>query len=137
MISVAEIVRQALVDIGQVNVSFHGGDWPAFVGSTWDLNTNMCALYDTTPIKDGRIVDTGEVIMHHGLQLLVSSLDYEIGWSKFRDVMQVINELRNVEVTVDGTVYIIVNAKKESAAHIGIDERRRQLFSANYLVTVN
>jgi hypothetical protein len=136
MTSAASVVRQALIDAGQSSLPFHGGAWPAFVGSTWDLNLNLVALYDTTPIKDGRISRTGEVIEHKGVQLLISTLDYEDGWVKFRDVMQAINEMRNLEVTVDGTTFTIVNAKKESAAHIGVDERRRQLFSANYIVTI-
>lgn len=114
------------------------GTWPCFLGFSPSLleKSNSCCIVDTTPIKDGRIQRTGEVCNHYGVQLLVRSVEYELGWSKSDSLQRVIASIHNQNVTAGVASYRIVNATKASVGYLGRDERRLCLFTMNFVLTL-
>ena len=119
-----------------------GDDWPLYISHMPDgvnVKTNCGCIYDTTGIKDGRLM-VGDVIPHHGIQIRIRSNNHETGWDKIEEIVSYLDAVTNVLVTVDDEQYLLNNVSRASPiASLGQEAgsaKRRFLFTVNYLVTM-
>lgn len=118
------------------------GDWSLFVAFMPDTPDQAICIYDTEGRKDGRLMGSGEMIGHSGIQVLVRCLDYQTGWRKAQAIAVLFDGVRKDSVDMDSEgVYIIDNVSRTAPVEsIGLEEinnRRRQQFVINAFVTVN
>jgi len=140
--SPAYIVAQYL--IGQTLLSNPGdsGDWHVFVGYLPDgdnVDHNAVGCIDTSPVKDGRVMMSGETILHYGVQLLLRASDYNTGYSKAETLMRNLETITEFKVDIGGDTYIIWNVSPATGVvAIGQDDgsKRWEMFSLNFLVTI-
>lgn len=146
----AQILDVILREDGVVSDPALGGDWPARVSNMPDgvgIPNDVVALYDTPGINDGRDMRTGEVFVHHGVEIMVRSLVYLDGWRKIWAAAWAFEKVAMRSVTVGGGVFLVWNITRTTEpASLGTEEgdetekrpgiRRRELFSANFIVTV-
>lgn len=128
--SPAEILKELLLS--------NSDEWDSFISSMPDSPDNCVAIYDTAGTLDGRVMKTGEVDGHYGIQIKVRSLNYEDGWQKLNEMVNNL-DLATVplEIVVGETTYIIQNGSRTSPiVPIGNDEKRRSLFTVNYLMAI-
>lgn len=115
--------------------------WPLYIGHMpdgRDVQADCGAVYDTTGIKDGRLM-SGVVPMHFGIQLRIRALDYEIGYAKIEDVAADLDTVVNAELTFNGNDYLIQNVSRTSLViPLGIDggTKRRFLYTINFMLTM-
>lgn len=118
----------------------NGIDWPLYQTSMPDgdeVKTNCGALYDTPGMNEPRLM-MGLVVTHPGIQLRIRSSTSKIGWVKIEDIADALDEVKNVDIAVDGKTYRIQNASRTSPiVPLGLEVgTRRYLFTVNYLLTV-
>lgn len=95
-----------------------------------DVEEDTIAIFDTTPIDDGRTVD--ERILHFGIQVAIRYKDYEEGYQKLQSIVNGLNSLHNEMIDE----YKIHNAMKASTGFVGVDEKRRNSFVCNFILTI-
>jgi len=142
-LSPAIILGSYLVyDIDAMKTVASGEDWPLYLNFLPDdqpskVKTNAGAIYDTSGVLDGRIMTTGEVIEHHGIQLRIRCQTYSAGWKKIRDVVAMIRKIQNTEVTVNSYTFLLLNVTQTTTiVNIGVDEQRRWNFTINLLASI-
>ena len=82
---------------------------------------------------------TGEVIMHHGIQIAIRAYDYTVGWTKINAIIDYLDGVSNVAITVDSTDYTMNNASRTSSViALGPEKgvKRREAFTINLLATI-
>jgi hypothetical protein len=140
--SPAKITRQVLIDLGH---GFAGPavEWSAFVGYFPDgaesANSTL-ALKTSAPILDGRVMSNGEVLEHHGVQILSRSISYEAGRSKMATIAASLDAQLNLSVTVSATPYTVHNFSRQSGIlDIGREENGSRMwayFTLNLALTI-
>ena len=137
----SSIFRQLLIDADFLNES-SDSEWPSFISSMPDGETvvsNCAALYDTPGLGDGRLMSTGENIIHFGVMIHVRSDDYMLGWDKLNDICQYAETVKNCLVIVESSSYNVVNIRQSSNQYsLGQEKttKRREIFGCNFLLTV-
>jgi hypothetical protein len=108
-----------------------------FVQHSTDVGRDdICAVYDTTPLKDGRIMRTGEVCLHYGIQMKVRAKEYEVGWLQNDTLQRLLCSVHNESVSLGLNQWQLQNLTKASAAFLGVDSLRRNIFVANFILTI-
>jgi hypothetical protein len=108
---------------------------------------NIVTIYDTLGLKDGRLFDTGETVVHPGWQIMVRSSHPKTGFRMADILFKHTDTVQSVQVnipgqTVDGmlipaTNYKVVGLYKTSPIfNAGQDEKRRFLFTLNGTTTI-
>lgn len=138
--SPAYIMAQYLIGQGLAKDPGDSGDWPIYVANLPDgenVVSDAVACMDTAPVKDGRVME-GEAIFHYGVQLLVRTSDYTTGYAKGEALIENLETINNFQVDIGGDAYIIQNVSPTTGVvAIGQDDRsRREMFSLNFLVTI-
>ena len=116
-------------------------DWPCYISHQPDGNNvnNICgAVFDTTGVRDARLLRTGLVIEHPGIQILLRTTDYETGYSKAQRLALALDAIANQLITIDATIFKIINCSRTApVASLGKEPgtKRRDFFSLNYLLT--
>lgn len=144
--SPAYIMSEYLITQGLGIEPGDSGDWPIFVATLPDgddVPDDAIACVDTSPLKDGRVMTSGENIFHEGVQILIRSQadDYNSGYAKAKAISDNLETVQMVQVTIDsGNVFRIDNVTDTTGVVvIGQEEengKRRNLFSCNFLVTL-
>lgn len=139
MKSPAEIIRALLIDREVADESLTA-DWAAFVGFfPNDPNYAIC-IFDTDGMKDGRLMRTGEVIEHPGIQIQVRGKSYGTTFTKANDISMQLDAQTNRTLIIGEDAYTVVNVSRTSPIlHIGREtqgNRDRHLFSINALITI-
>jgi len=152
--SPAEIVRQHLKDLGVGSLLEDKSNWPMYVSSMPDMQSNnpdlrtadnVIVLNDTQGVDQGRLMCAPYTIIHKpGLQVRARAEDYPIGWRKINDVANSITLVNNNLITLadeSGTdhLYIIKSITRTSPPSPNGTEtgtKRRELFSVNYIVNI-
>lgn len=137
----SDIVRQLLLDdslAGDV-----GESWPVYVGSLPDQPDNAIAVFDTAGTQEGRIMASGEKIIHPGIMVVVRNQDYIAGMSKTVAIARALDGVRGrfVQTVVDGNTedWKILNISRQGDVNplgIGDDDRQRYHFSVNAITTI-
>ena len=114
-------------------------DWPLYVSHLPDGINNSGCLYDTSGISDGRLMDTGKMIEHHGIQLTIRSDDYSIGRAKAEEIALSLDAVFNDAVDIGDEEFEIQNVKRMSnVISLGLEEdsRRNYLFTVDFVATL-
>lgn len=139
MTSPADIIRQLLIDLSLVDTS---EGWESFVGFFPDTPDEAVCVYDTAGALDGRIMESGEVIEHPGIQIRVRGKSYTAVWSKITAITRGLDAVQKVSVVFsEEEVYTVHNVSRSGAMiPMGIDEignRRLHNFAANMTITIS
>ena len=140
--SPAYIISKYLIGEGLLTAPGDSGDWPVYVGILPDgdkTENNIVACVDTSPVKDGRIMSTGENIFHHGCQLLLRATAYNTGYSKMQALQAALEAVNRDSIAISTSTYRLDNITLTTGVVvIGQEEgsERRELFSLNFLVTL-
>lgn len=141
--SPAMIMRQALIDLG---LAFAGPTvaWSAFVGFMPDeenTHDSVLAINNTGGLLDGKFMGTGEVVVHHGVQIASRSLDSESGWAKMDTIATTLDAQARLTVTVSATDYLVHAFSRQSGVlylgREGDGSRKWALFTSNWAVTLD
>jgi len=133
----AIVVKQFLINEALVSDPDAVMDWPIFLQHIVDVDReDVCAIYDIDPLKDGRIMRTGEVCLHYALQVKVRSKEYQVGWLKDDELQKSLCAVHNEDLTIELREWRLHNLTKTSAGFVGIDTVRRNIFVANYLLAM-
>jgi hypothetical protein len=144
MITIAKAIRQILIEEHFVS-SDSAANWFCTISYLPDgkgVRDNIVTITDTEGSKDGRIMRTGEVIIHPGFQIRVRCTDYDLGYSKILAISSFLDSLVNhiVSISIDSEVEIltIVSVSKQSGIMpMGLESAgRRYHFSLNYIGTI-
>jgi hypothetical protein len=141
----SHILRQLLIDatILEVTEGSPVKDWACYLGFLPDgapAPDNAACSYDTPGLLDGRLMKTGENIIHHGVQIKVRSKTYISGWRKIYDVAQKFETVKHATVVLEGTSYNVQAVSQVgSILSLGVDEgtKRRDLFTLNVAVSLS
>lgn len=133
--SPAAILHEALVGLDVLNRS-NAVSWPAWVGNLPDLPHNAIVLFDTSPVPQARLMETGEVKRRWGVQILVRSRDDRTaGWRRIMTITQALEQsIQNTPVSLKGDDYLIEAA---SIASGPFDLGREKETTARFLFSVN
>lgn len=137
-VSPSYILRAYIVDVVTgFTYPENGSDWPLFTSFMPDSLNDASAVYDTTPVKDGRLM-VGTVIQHYGLQIKLKAQDYNTGWAKLNNLASSLDSVLRYTQTVSGNDYLIQNITRNPVAYLGMDTegKRRHVFTVNLLMTV-
>ena len=140
--SASDVLRQHLLNQGEVDLPSSGGSWPCLLSYLMDgvdIN-NVIVMYDTNPNLDGRSMEDGEVIFHHGISIMLRSSDYEAGYLKMHSLMTVLSSVVREVITMGSTaIYLIQSVANQSGVvYLGVEDgtKRRRLFEMGLLVSV-
>jgi len=140
MSSPAEIIRQLLLDLdlgGEV-----AGSWPVFVSFLPGTPDSALCVYDTAGKQDGRIMSTGDQVIHPGIQIMVRGFVYPEARAKAESIAAALDAQQRSEVVMESDAsYILHNVSRTGdIIPLGVEQegdRRRHLFSINAVVTIN
>lgn len=138
--SPAWIIANRLINAGAVKLTGSAADFIVKAGSLPSEHDNAVAVYDTTPVLDGRIQKTGKHVVHPGIAIRARSLDYLKAYRKASECLVVLTEKTNwTEVNVDGEAYVIQSVTLTTGIiRIGeVEQRDRQNFQFNALATIS
>ena len=135
----ADIIRQLLIDLSLADTS---DGWEVFVGFFPDEPDKALCVYDTAGVLDGRIMATGEVIEHPGIQIRVRAKSYTEVWGKITEVVRALDGVNKVSIVFsEEEAYTVHNVSRSGAIlPMGLDEvgnRRLHNFAANMTVTIS
>jgi len=138
--SPADVIRQLLIDEGLASNDVEA-DWCAYTGFfPNDPNQALC-VYDMAGKQDGRLMKTGEQIIHPGIQIMIRGLDYLPTRFRAHDIAIGLDAQRKTVVAVESTgSYIVHNVSRiGDIMSLGMEmdgDRRRHLFTINAVVTI-
>lgn len=137
MSSTADIIRNLLVllDLGEND----GNNWPIFVGFLPNDPDNAICIYDTAGRLDGRIMRSGEQIVHPGIQVRVRASNYLDAQGKVTTIARVLDAQYQVTITLGTESYLVQNISRSSDIFsLGVEDsdRRRHSFTVNATVTI-
>lgn len=138
----AAIIAHYLTGLALMSVP-GAGDWPLYISHLPDgdnVEDNAGAIYNTTPVKDGRWMVDGSRMQHYGVQITIRSLTEEEGWDKCNILAGQLDIVHNAQTIFDGTTYEIHNVTNPGGINsLGeeIGTKRRKLFTMNFLVSMS
>jgi len=140
MNSPADVIRQLLIelDLG----TEQAGTWPVFVSFLPGTPDNALGIYDTAGKMNGRIMRTGEKIVHPGVQVVVRGSSYIDVIKKVTDIALALDaQCRTIVVMDSANSYILHNVSRSGdVIPLGVEQegdRRRHLFTINAVVTMS
>ena len=146
--SQCQIVRKLLIDNAFGVEPVNGAVWPIYFSSLPDgeasspkVADEAICVYDTDGLKDGRIMASGEVVVHEGFQVKVraKSGGYQAAQKKLKQIAQFLDTVLRVAITLDTTDYIIQNITRLSPASWAGKEptsKRRDFFTITCTITI-
>lgn len=132
--SPADVLAAYLLAAGITTDRVAAEDWSTYVSHMPETPDNAVALYDTSPLKDGRMRDD-TVVHHFSVQVLVRSRVRSTGWSKMQVIAGSMDTIDRNVVTCNGTDYQIQAVTRASGpTDLGEEEessKKRRLFTLN------
>lgn len=138
----AAVIANYLTGAALMTVPSAAGDWPLYIESLPDgpgIENNAGAIYNTTPMKDGRYMGDGGVIQHYGVQITIRATTAEIGWDKCNILAEQLDSIHNEETILTGTTYEIHNVSRVGGINSLGNEpgtKRRKIFTMNFLTSI-
>jgi len=138
MRSPADIIAHLLVNLGLCTLE---DEWPISVAILPDTPDEAVCAYDTGGRMDGRILRTGEQIVHPGIQIRVRGKDYLASYAKIRAIALLLDLQNDILVAFsDEEVYVIQNVSRTGdILPLGIEDidgRRCHNFTMNAVLTL-
>ena len=141
--SQSEILRQILSDGSFTSIPNVGSVWPCFVGHLpdgGDMVDNAICIYDEQLEKNGRLMRSGETILHYAVQILLRTTHQDQGWLKLSQIANYLDSLVNLSVTVGSDSFVLLSATQRQGINaLGIEDRepqRRFFFDAKYILSI-
>lgn len=140
----AAIMKRLLKDNSVVQeVGASGATWPCYLASLPEEPDNAVLVLDSTSVKDGRLM-SGPVIEHYGVQFIVRSRTYPLGWAKIQQIQALLDTVFRETVTLgSGSAAVeytlMAVTRTASAIPLGADptsDQRREIFSLNVTTTI-
>ncbi len=136
--SPADVIYQVLLDL---NLISNSGKWQGYVSFLPDTPDDAVCVYDTAGRMDGRLMATGEQIIHPGIQIRVRGLSYAEVWEKTNELARELDSMGRVLVALSSSeAYTLLNVSRTGdIIPVGIEEengRRRHHFTVNAVVTL-
>ncbi len=134
------VLRAALGVKNLVTLPRHAGEWPSFTSFLPDVDAakkvpaNAVCLYDTTGHKHGRLMRTGEVLQHWGVQVKVRSSDYQVGWMKANKIAAEMDTTKRLAIDAGNYLYLLHAISRGPVLAMGRDpndQKRNHHFSIN------
>jgi hypothetical protein len=137
--SPAEIIRHLLVDLSLGALT--GQDWPISIAIAQPLPDAAIILYDTAGKLDGRIMATGEIVTHPGIQIRVRGPAYPIAWGKAKAISDRLSAVYHSEVAVaSDKAYTVISITQEGdIMPLGLvteGDRTNHNFTVNITTTI-
>lgn len=140
--SPAEIIQALLIANGYGTLGGSGGTWPIWASYfPADANGDLgVCITDTFGTDDGRLMQTGERVLHWGIQVRVRADDHRTGWAKAEGIASFLDTLVNTVVVVPATGkgYTVAEVtRKGQVIPVGPEPGRpqRRYFTFNATVT--
>jgi hypothetical protein len=128
------IVGQSLMSVPTAN-----NDWPLYISNLPDTPNNAAVIFNSSPVKDARIMSDGDVIQHYGFEILLRCTSDEDGWEKCNILSSALDIIRNHFVTKGDNTYKIHNVTRLGGiGSLGNEpnSKRRKLFSMNFITSI-
>jgi len=142
-LAASEILRQVFLDGLYVSLPNAGSGWPCFATHLPDGDRavdNAICIYDELPEKDGRHMNTGEVVLHYTVQILLRTNNQSQGWLKLSQLANYLDSLANKRVTVNGDSFILLSATQRTGVDsLGVEAdepQRRWFFDTRYALSI-
>lgn len=138
--SPASIIASYLVSQAIVTVPSADSDWPMWISFIADTPDNATGIYNTPSTKDGRILSSGSVIQHYGVEILLRATNEEVGWQKCNTIAGQLDSIDNTQVVGTNNTYTVHNVTRIANINsIGLEQgtKRRNLFSMNFSVSIS
>lgn len=122
--SPAQVTRAFLVGVGLGGYpqTMGAAIWPIYVANLpYDVD-NAVVIHNTVGLIDGRIMRTGEVTEHPGIQLKVRSTDYEIGWAQAKAMTVAMDAALRAQVLMKDLSYRYVQNFNRKSNILELDE---------------
>lgn len=136
--SPAAIVTQFLIVEGYSN-DYSSTTWPTFRHNTPDYPDNMIVVFNTSGIIQGFTQNDGQAQEQQGVQILVRSNLEEIGYTKIKEMVNNLDQIKLKTVTIDATSYQVKSFNRSSdILFLGKDMKNssRVLHTVNYVFSV-
>lgn len=138
--SPADVIAQFLIDENLASSDI-AAEWYVYVSFLPQEPNDALCIYDTSGKMDGRIMRTGEQIVHPGIQVMVRHANYVTAWNKADALARAFDAVRKTSVALDSeNNYILHNVSRTGdIMHVGAElegDRRRHLFTVNAIVTI-
>lgn len=138
--SPADVIAQFLIDENLASSDI-AAEWHVYVSFLPQEPNGALCIYDTSGKMDGRIMRTGEQIVHPGIQVMVRHANYVTAWNKADALARAFDAVRKTSVALDSeNNYILHNVSRTGdIMHVGAElegDRRRHLFTVNAIVTI-
>lgn len=138
--SPAELLQNSLVaaNIGVKPSSTIGGKWPIFANHLPEYPDNAVVISDTSGVRDGRIMSTGENIDKPGFQVRVRGLTHTDAYSKIKEVIEHFEKINKESIAINGDSYRIHSVTRTGTVlTLGQEQnaRRRCGFTVNGTIT--
>jgi len=139
--SPANIIAEYLFGEAILTDPDDSGLWHGYVGVLPDgieTDDDIAACIDTTPIKDGRVMD-GAALFHFGVQILLRARTCNTGYAKAADLQDALAAVDDEQVIIGSNTYQIVNVSDATGiVNLGQEEgtKRRWMFSTNFIATI-
>lgn len=95
----SSIIRKLLIDLDLGEAS--GNEWKVYTAFLPDTPDKAIVVYDTAGREDGRIMVTGEKVIHSGVSIQVRARDYLETRRKIERIGSLLDQQRRVVVTVN------------------------------------
>ncbi len=140
----AMIVRELLVAAEYFTLPSDKEDWPLFVTYLPDgeeVPTDCGAVYDTTGVRDARILASGENLFRFGFQVRLRGSDYTALWKRAEAVSDFLAGVQNVDVQMGADWWTVHDVSITTPPiSLGLEpgvKKRRHLFTVNGIVALS
>jgi hypothetical protein len=115
-------------------------DWQVTSSKMPDAGDNALAVRDLTPIKDGRVMNTGETVYHYSIQVKIRGVDYVTGHARAVVIANDFDGLKQAtpQIVYNGRTYKLGPATVTvPLTHWGEETRKRELFGLNVKLPIS
>lgn len=112
--------------------------WPLFYGFMPATPDDCACVYGTQGIQHGKVMRTGEVIEHHGVEIIVRANNYNNMRSSTITIVNTLDPLFNRDVAYQGSTYRLFAATRTSSIRDLPEEleKQRRRCTVNYLLAL-
>ena len=139
--SPADILRKLLVDLGlgvwpPIPKDQESTQWPIYATGEPPSPDNCITVYDTTGVKDGRMMSDGAIDFHHGFMVRLRAAMFPRGFAKANDLAEALDKQvqDNIVTMSSGAVYkVYVTSRTGDVISLGRDTptSKRSVFTIN------
>lgn len=114
--------------------------WSCFTNTLPDTPDSAVVIGDTAGTLHGKLMRTGEQMLHFGIQVRVRALDDDVAYQKVVLLMENLNKIKMTTVTLGSNQYVIRCAARTSQpVFMGVDkddQKRRTNYTVNTLMKI-